>query len=139
MWHRTYSMTATGTTAEALWDAQTNVNEWPAMFGDLEWTKLEGPAKLGKEFHLKPKGGPKVRLTIVRCERPSAFADLSHLPLCKMTFQHTFTPTPDGVRIDLDLRMHGPLTFLWKKVIGAKQAEEFPAHVQALIAAAARR
>ena len=139
MWHRTYSAITNETSAEALWDEQTDVNNWPAMGDDLEWTRLEGPAGTGKEFFLKPKGGPKVRLTIEQCSRPSVFADKSHLPLCKMVFTHTFSKTPQGVRIDLDLRMHGPLTFLWKKVIGQKQVEDFPAHVQALIAAAKKR
>lgn len=139
MWKHTFTTITNEATAEALWDAQTDVNNWPTWGDDLEWTRMEGPAQTGKTFFLKPKGGPKVRLTIERCERPGVFTDMSHLPLCKMLFTHTFTPTPQGVRIDLDLRMHGPLTFLWKKVIGQKQVEDFPAHVKALIAAAKQR
>jgi hypothetical protein len=136
MWQRTYSITTNQATAAALWDVQADVTNWPALGDDLEWTRIDGPAQVGKDFFLKPKGGPKVRLTVVRFDRATAFTDLSHLPWCKMTFAHTFTEVPEGVRIDMDLRLKGPLTFLWKKVIGEKQAADFPAHAKALIAAA---
>lgn len=139
MWQRTFTTTTKETTAEALWDVLADVNNWKSWGPDLEWTRLNGPAATGKDFLLKPKGGPKTRITIVQCDRPSAFSDLSHLPLCKMRFVHTFVDTPEGVRIEMDLRMSGPLTFLWKKVIGAKQADEFPQHVRALIDAAKQR
>ena len=139
MWQRTFSTITKNTSANALWDVMADVNNWPSWGDDLEWTRLDGPAAVGKDFHLKPKGGPKTRITITRCERPGAFTDRSHLLLCKMTFVHTFTETPEGTRVDMELSMNGPLTFLWKKVIGEKQAADFPAHVEALVAAANSR
>jgi Polyketide cyclase / dehydrase and lipid transport len=139
MWKRSYTTHTSEVTAEALWDTLADVNNWTTWTTDLEWTKLEGPAALGKDFYLKPKGGPKTRITIIACDRPRHYTDLGHLLLCKMTFIHAFTPTPHGVRIDMEVRMSGPLTFLWSKVIGEKQAADFADHTQALITEARKR
>ncbi len=63
MWQGKYEAT-TDVSAEALFRAITDINNWNKWDHGLEFTKLEGVAKQGAHFILKPKGGPNVKMTI---------------------------------------------------------------------------
>lgn len=61
MWQGQYK-TITDVPAELLFSAITDINNWSKWDDGLEFTKLEGAAKQGAAFLLKPKGGPRVRI-----------------------------------------------------------------------------
>ncbi len=123
MWQKSFSLTTKEVTKEKIWSVLTDINNWNTWDKDIEWTKLEGEAKLGANFFLKPKGGPKTKLTISIFDKPNVFADISHLPLAKMHTIHTFSDTPVGVKIEVTIKVIGLLTFLWSKVIAQKQID----------------
>lgn len=123
MWHKSFSTVTKEVTNEQIWKVLTDVNKWNEWDKDLEWTELKGEAKLNADFFLKPKGGPKTKLTISQFDKPNVFADISHLPLAKMHTIHTLTQTSEGLKIQVDIKVTGLLTFLWSKVIAQKQIE----------------
>ncbi len=123
MWHKSFSTVTKDVTKEQIWKVLTDINKWNEWDKDLEWTELKGEAKLNTNFFLKPKGGPKTKLTISQFDKPNVFADISHLPLAKMHTIHTFTQTSEGLKIQVDIKILGLLTFLWSKVIGQKQID----------------
>jgi hypothetical protein len=63
MWQAHYE-TTTDISAEKLYQAITDINNWNKWDNGLEFTKLEGIAKRGASFTLKPKGEPTIRMTI---------------------------------------------------------------------------
>ncbi len=63
MWQSQYEIT-TDVTPVALYRAIADINNWSKWDSGLEYTHLEGPAKPGAPFVLKPRGGPKVKMTI---------------------------------------------------------------------------
>jgi hypothetical protein len=123
MWHKSFSTVTKEATTDQIWTVLTDINHWNEWDKDLEWTELKGEARLNAGFFLKPKGGPKTKLTISQFDKPNVFADISHLPLAKMHTIHTLTQTNEGVKIQVDIKISGILTFLWSKVIGQKQID----------------
>jgi len=92
-----------------------------------------------EHFLLKPKGGPKTKLTISEFDAPNVFADVAHLPLAKMHTIHTLSQMDKGIKIDVDIKIVGALTFLWSKVIGQKQIDGGPEQTEKLIKRAKNR
>ena len=136
MWQKTFSTETNEVSTLQLWSAITDINNWKDWDKDLEWIELKGEVKPGASFYLKPKGGPKTKLTIMTIDKPGIFADVAHLPMAKMHTIHTFTQTDHGVSIRVDVKISGLLTFLWSKVIGQKQIEGCPDQTRQLIAKA---
>jgi hypothetical protein len=58
MWQGRYE-TTTDVAADKLYRAITDINNWNKWDTGIEFTKLEGPAKKGASFILKPKGVPR--------------------------------------------------------------------------------
>ena len=123
MWHKSFSTVTKEVTKDQIWTVLSDINHWNDWDKDLEWTELKGEAKPNAVFMLKPKGGPKTKLTISQFDKPNVFADISHLPLAKMHTIHTLSQTSDGIKIQVDIKISGFLTFLWSKVIGQKQID----------------
>ena len=123
MQHKSFSTVTKEVTIEQIWTVLTDINHWNEWDKDLEWTELKSEAKLNAAFLLKPKGGPKTKLTISQFDKPNVFADISHLPLAKIHTVHTLTETSEGLKIQVEIKITGLLTFLWSKVIGQKQID----------------
>ncbi|MFZ4456988.1 MAG: SRPBCC family protein [Bacteroidales bacterium] len=133
MWHKSLTIQTNEATREQIWAVLTNINRWNEWDDELEWTKLDGEPRLNADFYLKPKGGPKTRITITQFDKPAIFADISHLPLAKMETIHTLSETSKGVEIAMEIRISGLLTFLWSKVIGKGQIGGGKVQIQRLI------
>lgn len=133
MWHKSFSVVTKEVTKEQVWTVLTDINHWNEWDKDLEWTQLKGEPKLNADFLLKPKGGPKTKLTISQFDKPNAFADISHLPLAKMHTIHTLTQTSEGLKIQVDIKVTGFLTLLWSKVLAQKQIDGGQHQTQQLI------
>lgn len=123
MWHKSVSIVTSEVTQDQVWSVLTNINRWNEWDADIEWTSLKGEARLNADFVLKPKGGPKTKLTISQFDKPNVFADISHLPFAKMHTIHTLAQTSEGLNIRVDIKVTGLLTFLWSKVIAQKQID----------------
>ena len=133
MWHKSFSVETDEVSKEQIWKVLTDLQNWNKWDADIEWTKCDEQAKLGTEFFLKPKGGPKVRLTVSQFDKPNVFADVSHLPLAKMHTIKTLTHTPAGVKIQMDVKVEGLLSFLWSRVIAQNQIDGGVEQTQLLI------
>jgi hypothetical protein len=91
---------------------------WPEWNQDTEWARLDGPFATGSTGTLKPKGGPKVRLTIASLVPGREFVDVSHLVGARLTFDHQVEEREDGCDLRVAVTMAGPLARLWAKLLG---------------------
>lgn len=132
MWKAQYEMFS-DVPAQALFDAITDIDNWNAWDAGLEYTRLQSEMAPGATFILKPKGGPRVRMTIDDV-RPYRLVDTAHLIGAKLRTTHEYVPTDAGTTIHFELELWGPLGFLWRKILGESQIREAPVQLAAFIA-----
>jgi hypothetical protein len=136
MWTKSYSTTVKGIDVARLWQVWTDVDAWHSWQSDLAYAKLEGPFAAGSTFLLKPKGGPRVRITLTTVESQQRFVDLTRFPLARMYGDHQFIVRGDEVELRTTVSVDGPLGFLWRKLVGEGVAASLPAQTAGLIARA---
>lgn len=132
MWANQHTI-ETDASPEAVWQVWVDVNNWPQWDEALEWCKLEGDFAKGSVYSLKPEGGPEVKATITECEPLKRFSDVTSLPLAKMSFSHEMVPLNGRYRLTHQVRIWGPLSFLFARVIGKKTVHEMPKAMENLI------
>ncbi|MBK8188794.1 MAG: SRPBCC family protein [Cellvibrio sp.] len=131
MWKGQYK-TTTDVPAEKLFRVISDVNNWNKWDDGLEFTKIEGVAKSGASFVLKPKGGPNVKMTIDEIE-PYRLVDTAHLFLAKMRTSHEYVQSGDLTTIQFSVEVWGALGFFWRKVVAENQVKEAATQTAALV------
>lgn len=131
MWQGHYE-TTTDVPAEKLFRVISDINNWNQWDHGLEFTKIEGIAKPGVPFILKPKGGPNVKMTIDEI-KPYLLVDTAHLFLAKMRTSHEYVQIGGQTTIRFSVEVWGPLGFFWRKVVAETQVKEAAAQTAALI------
>ena len=91
---------------------------WPEWNLDTEWVRLDGPFAAGSTGKLKPKGGPAVPFVIESLVPGREFVDVSKLPGARLTFAHEVARTADGSEVTVTVTITGPLSRLWKALMG---------------------
>ena len=136
-WRYAHTITAS-IEPEKIWAAYADVATWPIWDTELETCRLEGPFAVGSRVPLTPKGGREVIGTLTICEPNKRFVDVTKLPLATLTFDHVLEPTPAGLKITHTVVISGPLTFLWRRIIGSKIERHLAAAMQQLVVHAKR-
>jgi hypothetical protein len=121
-WEKTHSLRVKDVSRSQIWKVWQDVNQWHLWDTDIEYAKMEAPFREGSQFLLKPKGGPKVKIKLVKVQPQSAFTDLTSFPLAKMYGIHQMRETAEGLEVSHTVRIEGPLSFLWKKMVAEKVA-----------------
>jgi hypothetical protein len=138
MWQSTYEKTFPGLKKETIWSLWTDVNNWSRWDADIEYAIMTDSFKRGASFILKPKGGPKVNLHILSSLPLKSFTDLTRFPLAKMYGTHEMEETPKGLKIKNTIRIEGPLSWIWRKIVAEGVAAGMPKQLEALAELASR-
>jgi hypothetical protein len=133
MWTKSYSTTVKGIDVDRLWQVWSNVDAWHTWQSDLDYAKLEGAFTAGSTFLLKPKGGPRVKITLLTVEPNRRFVDLTRFPLARMYGAHEFIARGDEVEIRTTVSIEGALGFLWRKLVGEDVAKSLPEQTRGLV------
>lgn len=139
MWIQTHKTVSKNVTAKQIWTIWSDINARHLWDLDTEWARLDEPFQEGSVFQFKPKGGPKLSMTITECTPLVSFTDCFKAPLCKLYGIHSMKETKDGLEITTSIKITGVLGFLLRKIIGEKVAGEVPAQTQELIKLALSR
>lgn len=131
MWQGQYEAT-TDVPAEKLFRSIADINNWNKWDDGLKFTKLEGVARSGAAFILKPKGGPNVKMTIDEIQ-PYRLVDTAHLFLAKMRTSHEYVQNGNRTTIHFQVEIWGVMGFFWRKIIGENQIKGAAAQTDALI------
>jgi hypothetical protein len=137
MWTKTHSMITKKATAEQMWKLFEDVNNWHQWDTGIEYARMEGEFRQGNHFLLKPKNGPKVKIQLLEAVKNRKFTDLTRFPLAKMYGEHTFEETNDGLRITTTMKVEGPLSFLWVKLVASEIVSHLPQEMEIQAAHAA--
>ncbi|MHB8140734.1 MAG: SRPBCC family protein [Vulcanimicrobiaceae bacterium] len=133
MWSKTYSKRISGVQVEEVWKLWTDVNRWHTWQPGIEYAKLDGEFKVGNTFQLKPKGGSRVSIQIVKVESGRQFTDLTRFPGARMFGCHEFIPHGDELEIRTTMNIEGFLSFLWRKIVAENVADGMAEQTEALI------
>lgn len=106
---------------EAIFKLWKDIDNWAEYDHGIEWAKLTDNFSVGGHYTLKPKGGPKVKATILVLEPNTRFIDVSHLFGAKLTFDHKITEENNNTVVALTMTIDGPLAWLWAKILGKNQ------------------
>lgn len=136
MWTRTYSITTNEITKEQIWKLFSDVNNWHTWDEGTEYAKLSGNFEQGNFFTLKPKGGPIVKVVLLKTVENKQFLDVTRFPLAKMYDEHLFEETTEGLKITNTITVKGLLSFLWVKLVAKNIVNSLPKDVENQIRAA---
>ncbi len=139
MWESTYTKTFAGVTKESVWALWSDVNHWHEWDKDIEWARMSDAFAAGARFELKPKGGPRVNIRFTRAEPFRGYTDLTQFPLARMHGIHDMEETGDGLKLTITIRVEGPLSWLWKKLVAQGIAADMPGQLDSLAAFARAR
>jgi hypothetical protein len=137
-WEKNHSVKVSGLTRGQIWRVWKDVNQWHCWDLDIEFARIEGPFEAGNSFQLKPKNGPKVRIKLLKVQPETAFTDVTCFPLAKMFGIHEMQEVGDQLEIRHTVRIEGPLSFLWKKIVAEKVAAGLDEQAQKMIERARR-
>lgn len=136
MWSKTYSSKVTGVSAAEVWKIWADVDRWHEWQADIEFARLDGAFAKGGTFRLKPKGGPNVKIEILRCDENRNFTDLTRFPLARMVGSHDMIEHADGLELKTTISVEGPLGFVWRKIVAQGVADSLEQQTQWLVARA---
>lgn len=139
MWIKTHKTIAKNVTKAQIWAIWSDINSRHLWDLDTEWARLDGPFQTGAVFRFKPKGGPRLSMTITECTPNVSFTDCFKAPLCRLYGSHSMRETQEGLEIIVSMKTTGVLGFLLRKIIGEKVALDVPAQTQELIKLALSR
>jgi hypothetical protein len=134
MWKKTETQTFPGITPEAVWKIWKDIDNWTLWNEDLEESRLIDSFEKGGTFELKPKGGPRVKLTLEEVTENISFTDCLHLPGAKMHGHHEMKETEDGLMLVTSVSITGISSALWISMLGEKVAKKSLRQMEALIA-----
>ncbi len=133
MWHKTYSKVYPGVQKEAIWSLWEDVNNWDKWDPDIEYAKMIEPFQVGGRFIFKPKGAGEVTLQLVEVEKFKKFTDQLKFFGAKMYGIHEMVETPGGLKMTTTLRVTGPLTFIWVKLVAQGIVDTIPEQMDSLV------
>jgi uncharacterized protein YndB with AHSA1/START domain len=134
-WQTTASATTTAA-PERVWALWSDVAAWNRWDHEVASSTLNGTFAEGTTGTLKPRGGPSTRFVMTDVRPMVSFSDRSLLPLATLDFHHTLSTTGGVTTIEHSVVMNGPLTPLFRRVIGTRIAKGLPIAVAALAALA---
>jgi len=133
MWTQSHSKIYPNLKKEAIWRLWADVNHWSEWDKEIDYCKMEGEFVEGSQFTLKPKGGPKTKITLCKVIRNRQFTDYCKFLGAIMIDDHQLEETKQGLKIKSTITMKGPLSFIWAKVVAKKVADSVPAQMDALV------
>jgi len=115
-----------------VWRLWSDVASWPTWDAGVETVALDGPFAAGTTGRLKPAGSKPVGIRLLEARPGEGFVDETRLPLATMRFEHSLADDGDGTLITHRVTISGPLTPLWKRVVGRDFVRELPGTVRSL-------
>ena len=74
-----------------------------------------------------------MKIELVEVDPENSFTDLTRFPLARMYGIHQMDETHDGIEVGHTVRIKGPLSFLWKKIVAEKVAAGLEEQAQKMI------
>ena len=120
-------------TTESAWKAWADVNSWPKWDTELVCCDLKASFESGAQFILKPKGGPKVKITLTEVVPSKKFTATCRFLGATMTHIHAINPDNGKLAIKHIISVTGPLAFVWKHLVVKNVVKAVPVQTDNMI------
>jgi hypothetical protein len=133
-WETSSALTA-AVLVSAVWErAYTDVMAWPKWNAEIRRASLDRPLALGATARIVFRTGLRLRFHVVEFEQGRLFTDEARLPGARMGHRHLVEPTDSGgSRLTNTIYIEGPLTWLWRRVLGPAAARTLPNAQRAVV------
>lgn len=134
MWQKSYSTTVEGLEPSQIWKIWSDIPNRPAWDDDTEWAKVDGPFENGSTITMKPKGWPKtVNMKIIECTPNQSFTDYTKFLLAGLYGTHQMEKTDKGLKLTTTIKVVGPLSWVWRKIVADEIVATLPHQTKMLI------
>jgi hypothetical protein len=117
----------------AIWNRYTDVENWSQWSQKgVEESSLDGDFKVGTEGMTKAPHLPKEKFELIEVEPERRFVSQAKLPGGTLVFEHQIEPTEGGTRITHKASLDGPLSFVWRPLVGRMVQRGLPDGVDRL-------
>jgi hypothetical protein len=126
-WETTSTLEAPAPPA-VIWDsAYARADDWLKWNPELERATLDGPLREGAEARIVFRSGLRLRFLVTEFEDGRLFTDEARLPGARMGHRHLLEPgTGGGSRLTNTIFIEGPLTGIWRRILGPAAARTLP-------------
>jgi Polyketide cyclase / dehydrase and lipid transport len=130
----TSSRLDTDVPAAEIWrGAYEDAEAWPKWNAEIKRAALDGPLALGARAKIVFRTGLRLRFEVVEFEQGRLFTDESRLPGARMGHRHLVEPTTGGSKLTNTIYIEGPLTPLWRRILGPAAARALPDAQRAVV------
>jgi hypothetical protein len=112
----------------AVWaSAYVDAAAWPKWNREIKRANLDRPLALGTTARIVFRTGLRLRFRVVEFEDGRVFTDESRLPGARMGHRHLIEPLEGGrSRLTNTIYIQGPLSPLWRRILGPAAARALP-------------
>ena len=112
----------------AIWErAYADAAAWPKWNAEIRSAELDGPLAAEATARIVFRTGLRLRFRVVECEPGRLFTDEARLPGARMGHRHLIEPVGEaGSRLVNTIYIEGPLSALWRRIIGPAAARALP-------------
>jgi hypothetical protein len=138
MWCEEFIM-ETKATKEKIWSLWSDVKNWSKWNIGIEYAHINGNFENGTWCSLKVLNfsGPFFIVFVLKdCIPNKSFIGRYKLSLCTIDFGYKLIEEENKLNIKHDIKMYGPLTFIYKNRIGKTLAKNIPNSVKKLVSMA---
>ena len=121
-----------GAQAATVFRLYANVAGWPDWDSEVKSAAIDGAFQAGARGTLTPKGGPVAKIRVTEVTPNQSFTVESKLPLCTMRFEHELHGAGEATRAVHRVSFHGPLSFLFGRLVGNSIRRGLPASMRGL-------
>jgi hypothetical protein len=123
----TTSTLETDVLPDAIWEkAYADAAVWPRWNAEIKRVGLDGPLGLGARARIVFGSGLRLRFHVVEFEQGRLFTDESRLPGARMGHRHSLEETGAGCRLTNTIYVDGPMSWLWRRVLGPAAERALP-------------
>lgn len=134
MWQKSYSITVESIEPSKIWKIWSDIPNRPAWDDDIEWANTDGPFENGTTIAMKPKGWPKtVYMKIIECIPNQSFTDNTKFLLAELYGTHHMEKTDKGLKLTTTIKVVGPLSWVWRKIVAEEIVATLPHQTDMLI------
>ena len=137
-WETTSELEADVAPATVWRDAYVDAEAWPKWNSEIRSAELDQPLAFGASARIVFRTGLRLRFRVVEYEEARLFTDESRLPGARMGHRHLVEPNGSGSRLVNTIYIEGPLTPLWRRVLGPAAARALPDAQRAVVELASR-
>lgn len=118
----------------AVWErAYLQADAWPRWNAELRSAELDGPLCQGTVAKVRFESGLRLRFKVVEFEEGRLFTDESRMPGARMGHRHLIEPASAGAKLTNTIYIEGPLTWLWRRILGPAAERTLPGAQEAVV------